>query len=72
MPTSAQKTLKLFEVTTIKVKNMILDNIANHYGITREETYEEVTHEEAESVLDYITGPERAYVHEIMYRNGIM
>jgi hypothetical protein len=39
-----------------KVKNDILTNIASHYGISTQEAYEEVTHEEAESIMDYITG----------------
>lgn len=40
----------------LKVKNEVLTNIASHYGITTQEAYEEVAHEEAESIMDYITG----------------
>lgn len=59
MLTNAQKTLKLFEVATMKTKNNILDNIAKHYNITEEEAFNEVTHPTAESILDYLTGQER-------------
>ena len=38
-----------------KIKNEILANIANQYGVTVEEMYNEVTHEEAEWLLEYVT-----------------
>lgn len=53
-----------------KTKNMILVNIANHYGITTEEAYEEVTDEEAEHLLDYVTGPERMATSALMQKHG--
>jgi hypothetical protein len=37
----------------------ILNNIAQHYGITQQEALAEVTSDEAEHLLDYVTGPER-------------
>ena len=37
-------------------KNAILTNIANHYGITNDEAYDEVTHDEAEHIFEYVTG----------------
>lgn len=49
----------------------ILDNVANHYGITREAAYEEVTDDEAESLLDYVTGPQRAATSLLMKRKGV-
>jgi hypothetical protein len=69
--TNAQKTKTFFNATTVKVRNMILDNIATHYGIERQDALDEVTHEEAESLLDYVTGPERAATHIFMKQCGL-
>lgn len=38
-----------------KTTNLILANIANHYGITPDEVMDEITHEDAENILDYVT-----------------
>jgi len=40
----------------VKVKNEILQNIATHYQITIAEAYEEITDEESENIMDYVTG----------------
>lgn len=53
-----------------KTKNMILENIAKHYGITTTEAYEEVTDTEAEHLLDYVTGPERMATGALMQKHG--
>lgn len=45
-----------------KLKNTVLKNIASHYSITINEAYSEVTHEDAEGLMEYITGPERAAI----------
>lgn len=37
------------------LKNAILKNIANHYGITETEAWEEITDSEAENIMDYVT-----------------
>lgn len=47
---------------------MILDNIANHYGITRKEAMDEVLDEDAENIMDYITGDIRAAAHVFYQR----
>lgn len=57
--TNAEKTRKLLGTINRAGANMILDNIANHYGITRLDAFEEVTDEDAESLMDYMTGNER-------------
>ncbi len=41
-------------------KNVILGNIARNYGISPEAAHLEVTGPDAEILLDYVTGPERA------------
>lgn len=51
-----------------KVKNEILTNIANHYGITTQEAFEEITDPEAESIMDYLTGNVRATA-SLFFRN---
>ena len=40
----------------LKTKNEILLNIANHYGISTQEAFDEVTDKDALCLMDYITG----------------
>jgi hypothetical protein len=40
----------------------VISNIANHYGISQEEALEEVCDNEAENIMDYITGSIRQSV----------
>ena len=58
-------------VIDTKTKNEVLDSIANHYGIAKGEAMEEVTHEESEHLLDYLTGPIRMAISVLMRRHGI-
>ena len=69
--TNAEITAKLFQVTDAKTVNAILDNVAAHYGITRDQARAEVTDAEAESLLDYVTGPARAAARVIMQRHNL-
>lgn len=69
--TNAAKTTQFLASVTPETKNDILDNIAQHYGITREQAYAEVTDDEAEHLLDYVTGPTRSGVSLFMSRNGL-
>lgn len=69
--TNAQTTIRFFSLTDDKTKIEILDNIANHYGITKAEALGEVIHEEAEHLLDYVTGPVRAAASVLMQRHGL-
>jgi hypothetical protein len=64
-------TTKLFAVIDSKSKTMILENIANHYGITTAEAESEVTDSEAEHLLDYVTGSLRAATSVLMQRHGL-
>ena len=52
------------------MKNIILENIANHYGISPADAEEEITDEEAENIMDYITGTERPAFH-VVYQKFI-
>ena len=63
-------TSKFLSVISVKAKNLILDNIANHYGISREEAFEEVVDDEAEHLLDYVTGVERNATLVLMKKYG--
>lgn len=56
------------EATDAATKAAILANIAAHYGITSAEAFAEVTDEEAEHLLDYVTGPQRAATSLLMKR----
>ncbi len=66
--TNSAFTIAFLNSTDLKTKNEILSNIANHYGITNEEAYKEVIDEEAESLMDYITGNTRSAVNVLVQR----
>ena len=53
-----------------RTKAAILANIAKNYGITSAEAYAEVTDADAEHLLDYVTGPERAATSVLMQRHS--
>lgn len=66
-----KSTIAFFRVTDAKTKAAILENIATHYGITSAEAEAEVTDTDAESLLDYITGPIRLATSVLMQRHGL-
>lgn len=55
-----------------ETQRSILDNIAIHYGITRNKAFEEVTEDGAEHLLDYMVGPERAAASVLMQRHAVV
>jgi uncharacterized phage-associated protein len=67
---NAQITTAFLSATDANTRAAILVNIANNYGITSAEAYAEVTDEEAEHLLDYVTGPERAATSLLMKRHS--
>jgi DNA-binding transcriptional ArsR family regulator len=69
--TDAQKTIKFLAAIPAATKALILNNIAQHYGITSAAAYDEVTDDEAESLLDYVTGAERAATSLLMKRHRL-
>lgn len=69
--TNAEITRKFFGLTDRRTINKILDKIAAHYGITRMEAMNEVMDDEAESLLDYVTGAERTATSLLMKRHGL-
>ena len=69
--TNSQITTKFFAATDSKTKAEVLRNIATHYGISAQEAFEEVTDNEAEHLLDYVTGPTRTAVSLLMRRHSL-
>jgi hypothetical protein len=53
-------------------KNVILTNIANHYGITNDEAYDEVTHDEAEHIFEYVTGVSSRITVTTLYNDYLL
>lgn len=68
---NAATTKTFLASTDAKTRNEILANIASHYGITSAEAFAEVTDEEAEHLLDYVTGPIRTATSLLMKRHGL-
>jgi len=68
---NATITKKFLALIDAKTKAMILDNIANHYGATKEQALEEITGPEAESLLDYTTGKVRFAASVLMQTYGL-
>ena len=51
-------------------KAAVLANIAKHYGITSAEAYAEVTDEEAEHLLEYVTWARTCRYQPLMKRHA--
>lgn len=49
----------------------VLSNISSHYGLSVEEAFDEVTGEDAEHLLDYLTGSLREDAQSLMSRHGL-
>lgn len=69
--TNAEKTIAFFAATDSKTKQAILQNIASHYGISAAAAEAEVTDEDAESLLDYLTGETRTATSLLMKRHRL-
>lgn len=69
--TSNQINQAFLNATDSKTKNEIIASIANHYGITEGEAMAEVTNEEAEHLLDYLTGNIRTATSLLMKRHSL-
>ena len=68
--TNAEINKKFLATVDAKSKDMILASIAKHYGISPAEMYDELVDEDAENILDYMTGPERTAAHALYQRHG--
>ena len=69
--TNAEITARFFASTDDSVKWEVLANIAKHYGITGQEAFEEVTGDDAEHLLDYLTGQTRTAISLLMQRHRL-
>lgn len=54
-----------------QAKDVILESIAKHYGITPDEAFAEVVDAEAEHLLDYMQEPQRSAALVLMQRHGM-
>lgn len=67
---NAEINKKFLAAVDAKSKDMILSAIAKHYGITPAEMYDELIDEDAENILDYMTGAERSAAYVLYQRHG--
>lgn len=67
---NGQKTMAFFSSIDFKTQGAILAAIATHYGISSVEAFEEVTDNEAEHLLDYLTNEVRTATRLLMKRHG--
>lgn len=58
-------------VINAEARNSILAAISANYGITASEAFDEVTHAEAEHLLEYLTGATRAAASVLMQKHGM-
>ncbi|MDO9178664.1 MAG: hypothetical protein Q7U16_10200 [Agitococcus sp.] len=69
--TNQETNKKFLSITDAGTRDEVLLAIANHYGITKAEALEEVTQDEAEHLLDYLTETHRTAIHVLMSRHGL-
>ena len=65
---NGEKTKAFLALVDPLTKTFILEAVASHYKSTIETAYQEVTHSEAEHLLDYLTEPTRSTVFILMKR----
>lgn len=66
--TNSEITKEFLLNTDTKTANVIVNNISAHYGITTDEVFDEIYNEDAQSLMDYITGDIRKTVSLIFNR----
>jgi len=64
------KNQMFLETISSTERDIILGSIARHYGISRDEALEEVVDDEAEDLLEYLTGSYRKVAFILMKRYG--
>jgi hypothetical protein len=69
--TNGQRTEKFLGLADSKIRESVLANIAKNYGITLDAAMLEITDPDAEHLLDYVTGPERAATSAFMQIHGL-
>ncbi len=56
-----------FETVSDETKDLVLTNIAKHYGCTKDEALEELLDEDAEHLLEYMSGNGRCAIARLMH-----
>lgn len=54
----------------VKTKQSIVSNIASHYGIRDADVMDEVSHDQAEFLFEYMVGPQRSATYLLMVRHS--
>ncbi len=67
---NAELNKRFLSAVTLPAKAQILGAIAKHYGVSIGEIYDELTDADAEHLLDYMTGNERAATSVLMQKHG--
>jgi len=65
---NGQINLKFLASIDSNTRYIIIDEISKNYKITSKEALEEITHDESENLLDYLTGSTRIAVSLLMKR----
>lgn len=69
---NGQRNAAFLSSVDAETKQSILENIAAHYGSSVEEALSEVCDQEAESLLDYVTGSTRLAVSVLMQKHWLL
>ena len=69
--TNGEVTRLFFAAIGKKATAFILTNIADHYGISQADARDEITSDESESLLDYVTGATRAATSVMLQGLGL-
>jgi hypothetical protein len=69
--TNAQKTYIFLRNADAVTRASITGSIAERYGISNSEVFDEVTATGAEHLLDYLTGSVRSATSALMQRSGL-
>jgi len=68
---NGERTKKFLSIITPEAKEMILTSIASHYGVSKQEIYEEVIDSQAEHLLDYMVAGDRNAVNVLMQKHNL-
>ena len=60
---NAQVNKGFIDSLSVQMNIVVFDNIAKHYGINFQGVADEIYDEEAENIMEYITGKERAAIY---------
>lgn len=64
--------VQFLSIIDAPTRKEVLLAVANRYGITKAEALEEISHDEAEHLLDYLTGAVRTSISILMRKHGLV